>query len=123
MRRRTAARCCSRVADSIYWMSRYIERAENVARFIDVNLNLHARPAARRPRISGSRSIDTTRRHRGLSRALRQRHADSVIEFLTFDTGEPELDLSCLRARARTRARCARSSRRRCGSRSTTSTC
>ena len=30
----------SRVADSIYWMSRYVERAENVARFIDVNLNL-----------------------------------------------------------------------------------
>ena len=30
----------SRVADSIYWMSRYIERAENVARFIDVNTNL-----------------------------------------------------------------------------------
>ena len=30
----------ARVADSIYWMSRYIERAENVARFIAVNLNL-----------------------------------------------------------------------------------
>ena len=30
----------SRVAESIYWMSRYIERAENVARFIDVNQNL-----------------------------------------------------------------------------------
>ena len=30
----------SRVADSIYWLNRYIERAENVARFIDVNLNL-----------------------------------------------------------------------------------
>ena len=30
----------SRVADSIYWMSRYVERAENVSRFIDVNLNL-----------------------------------------------------------------------------------
>ena len=30
----------SRVADSIYWMSRYIERAENVARFVDVNLKL-----------------------------------------------------------------------------------
>ncbi|PWU19045.1 MAG: hypothetical protein C5B50_07515, partial [Verrucomicrobia bacterium] len=30
----------SRVADSIYWMSRYAERAENVARFIDVNLQL-----------------------------------------------------------------------------------
>ena len=30
----------SRVAESIYWMSRYVERAENVARFISVNLNL-----------------------------------------------------------------------------------
>ena len=30
----------SRVADAIYWASRYVERAENVARFIDVNLNL-----------------------------------------------------------------------------------
>nr|WP_321467364.1 alpha-E domain-containing protein [uncultured Desulfobulbus sp.] len=30
----------SRVANSIYWMCRYIERAENVARFISVNLNL-----------------------------------------------------------------------------------
>lgn len=30
----------SRVADAIYWMQRYIERAENVARFIDVNLHL-----------------------------------------------------------------------------------
>jgi len=30
----------SRVAHSIYWMNRYIERAENYARFIDVNYNL-----------------------------------------------------------------------------------
>ena len=30
----------SRVADSLYWMSRYIERAENEARLLDVNLQL-----------------------------------------------------------------------------------
>ena len=30
----------SRVAESLFWMSRYIERAENVARFIDVNFHL-----------------------------------------------------------------------------------
>jgi len=30
----------SRVADHIYWMNRYIERAENYARFMDVNFNL-----------------------------------------------------------------------------------
>lgn len=30
----------SRVANSIYWLNRYVERAENVARFLDVNFNL-----------------------------------------------------------------------------------
>ncbi|MFI5305134.1 MAG: alpha-E domain-containing protein [Nitrospiria bacterium] len=30
----------SRVANAIYWLNVYIERAENYARFIDVNLNL-----------------------------------------------------------------------------------
>lgn len=30
----------SRVADSLYWMSRYLERAEHTARLVDVNLNL-----------------------------------------------------------------------------------
>lgn len=30
----------SRVANDIYWMSRYVERAENIARFIDANWHL-----------------------------------------------------------------------------------
>ena len=30
----------SRVAENIYWMARYIERAENIARLINVNTNL-----------------------------------------------------------------------------------
>ncbi len=30
----------SRVADSLYWMSRYLERAEHTTRMLDVNLNL-----------------------------------------------------------------------------------
>src|SRR5262249_38937042 len=29
----------SRVADSLYWMSRYLERAEHIARVVDVQLN------------------------------------------------------------------------------------
>jgi len=37
----------SRVADAVYWMARYIERAENVARFIGVN---HEREFAARVR-------------------------------------------------------------------------
>src|SRR6266705_2940465 len=30
----------SRVAESLYWMSRYLERAEHTARLIDIQLNL-----------------------------------------------------------------------------------
>ncbi len=30
----------SRVADNLYWMSRYLERAEHSARLIDTHLNL-----------------------------------------------------------------------------------
>ena len=30
----------SRVADNLYWMSRYLERSEHAARLLDVNLNL-----------------------------------------------------------------------------------
>ena len=30
----------SRVADSLYWLGRYLERTENYARFLDVNFNL-----------------------------------------------------------------------------------
>ena len=30
----------SRVAESLFWMSRYIERAENVARLLDIGLYL-----------------------------------------------------------------------------------
>jgi uncharacterized alpha-E superfamily protein len=29
-----------RIANTIYWMNRYLERAENYARFMDVNYNL-----------------------------------------------------------------------------------
>ncbi len=30
----------SRVAENLYWMSRYLERAENVARLLDIGLYL-----------------------------------------------------------------------------------
>ena len=36
----------SRVADSLYWMSRYLERAEHTARLIDVDLQLASRSVA-----------------------------------------------------------------------------
>jgi uncharacterized alpha-E superfamily protein len=95
----------SRVADSVYWMSRYIERAENVARFIDVNLQLTMEaPAAAqqwRPLIDTSGDAEVFfERHPAATR-------EAVIGFLTFDSQNPNSILSCLRA-ARENARSVR---------------
>ncbi len=96
----------SRVADSIYWMSRYIERAENVARFVDVNLNLMLDFSGRSPQqwqplvdISGDADDFATRYGAATQ--------DAVIEFLTFDAKNPNSILSCVRA-ARENARSVR---------------
>jgi uncharacterized alpha-E superfamily protein len=96
----------ARVADSIYWMSRYVERAENVARFIDVNLNLMLDlPAGSLQQWQPL--VDTT----GDAAAFAKRYGvatqDNVIQFLTFDEKNPNSIHSCLRA-ARENARSVR---------------
>ena len=95
----------SRVANAIYWMSRYVERAENVARFIDVNLHL----ALDFPEAGAQWAplVATT----GDSKAFAERYGeasrDNVLMFLTFDRDSPNSILSCL-ALARENARSVR---------------
>ena len=96
----------SRVADSIYWMSRYIERADNVARFMDVTLNLILdMPVGSvqqwQPLVDTTGDAATFAKRYGT--ATQQR----VIQFLTFDQENPSSILSCLRA-ARENARSVR---------------
>ena len=97
----------SRVADSIYWLNRYIERAENVARFVEVNLNLLMdNPVGMAEQWNPL--IEVTG-----DRALFQQlydgkaTADNVLDFLTFDDRSPNSILSCVRA-ARENARSVR---------------
>ncbi|MDH3605177.1 MAG: alpha-E domain-containing protein, partial [Candidatus Tectomicrobia bacterium] len=85
----------SRVANSIYWMHRYIERAENVARFIDVNLNLSLDLAA------GSMAqwqplVETTGDRKMFAERFGAATRETVVEFLTFDLKNPNSILSCL---------------------------
>jgi len=95
----------SRVADSIYWMARYIERAENVARFIGVNLHLMLDLPSEEKQWQPI--VDTT----GDARVFLERYAkatqDSVIEFLARDPRNPNSVYSCIRA-ARENARSVR---------------
>jgi uncharacterized alpha-E superfamily protein len=47
----------SRTADSLFWMCRYIERAENTARMLDVNLQMSLMPQQADTRISLWRAV------------------------------------------------------------------
>lgn len=97
----------SRVAESIYWINRYIERAENYARFIDVNchLTMDLPPGIQeqwRP------LVETT----GDQTAFEKKYAENytknnVIHFLIFDTENPNSIISCL-TKARENARTVR---------------
>ncbi len=96
----------SRVANSIHWMSRYIERAENIARFIDVNLNLILDvPVAFEQQWAPLVSV--TGDEAAFRAAYGETSGPSVIRFLTFDRNNPNSMISCLTA-ARENARAVR---------------
>jgi uncharacterized alpha-E superfamily protein len=96
----------SRLADSLYWMGRYVERAENVARFIDVNtwLSLDL-PAGYEEQWSPL--ISTTGDEALFHEHFRDASKHNVIHFLTFDRRNPNSILSSITA-ARENARLAR---------------
>ncbi|MDX1951605.1 MAG: alpha-E domain-containing protein [Verrucomicrobiota bacterium] len=96
----------SRVADSIYWMGRYVERAENVARFVDVNMTLMLdTPDPAGPQWQPLISI--TGDEELFAKRYGEPTQENVIKFLTFDEENPNSILSCLRA-ARRNARSVR---------------
>ena len=93
----------SRVANSIYWMSRYLERAENVARFIEVNLHLMLDTVASEGNQWGP-LVNTTGDHALFAKLYGTPTKENVLQFLTFDRENPNSILSCV-WRARENAR------------------
>lgn len=93
----------SRVADSIYWMSRYVERAENIARFINVNLNLILDQ-----QLDGAEHwaplVHITGDYEWFKAKYGTVNGENVIEFLTFDREYSNSIFSCVRS-ARENAR------------------
>ncbi len=85
----------SRVANAIYWMSRYIERAENIARIIDVNLYLNLDMTADMdkqwdPLVWITADNEWFNEHYGIA------NEENVIRFLTYDTNYHNSIISCL---------------------------
>ena len=74
----------SRVANSIYWMNRYIERAENYARFMSVNFNL-ALDLPPNVTQQWEPLLIATADNFDFYKHFQEPTRENVIEFMTFD--------------------------------------
>jgi uncharacterized alpha-E superfamily protein len=98
----------SRTADHLFWMSRYMERAENTARMLDVNYQTALLPQSDAVAELGWRGLlaiseltgDYTKRYGAI-------HPARLMEFMVSDEENPSSIVSCLRA-ARENARAVR---------------
>jgi len=93
----------SRVAEAVYWMARYVERAENVARYITVNLNLQL-DLPMEPEHQWQPLVNVTGDMEIFHKRYGEATRHNVLEFLTRDHENPNSIFSCLRA-ARENAR------------------
>lgn len=98
----------SRTADHLYWMARYMERAENTARMLDVNYQTSLLPQPAGAADSGLRGLlsiseltsDYVSRHGPIT-------ARGVMDYMVADERNPSSISSCLMA-ARENARAVR---------------
>ena len=97
----------SRVANSIYWMNRYLERADNVARFITVNVHLTLDIGMTEEDAQWYPLIVTSGDEDDFKKRYKKPTEKNVIRFLTFDEKNPNSIISCI-ACARENARTVR---------------
>src|SRR6516225_1404042 len=83
----------SRVADNLYWMSRYLERAEHTTRLMDVNLNLMLDESAKSADKRWLRVLQALGRPRGV---VWMGDPYALTRELTFDTSNKASILSCI---------------------------
>jgi uncharacterized alpha-E superfamily protein len=100
----------SRVAENLYWISRYLERAENVARLLDVGFHLELDAAGLGGVGSDPAPIESVLSILACRDAFERAHGtgprdrEAVLRFLTFDRHHGHSILSML-GRARENAR------------------
>ena len=93
----------SRVADSLYWINRYLERAENISRFLEVSeaMALDCPPGSAEPWLP---LVDATGDRRSFDQDYPAGRPGDVLRFLLLDRENPNSIVSCI-AMARENAR------------------
>jgi len=96
----------SRAADAVYWMSRYLERADSYARFLDVNLHLTLDQPLDRAQ-QWLPLVETTGDRELFVKNHGEATAANAMRFMISDETNPNSIFSCV-SMARENARCVR---------------
>jgi uncharacterized alpha-E superfamily protein len=97
--RKSATAMLSRVADSLYWMSRYVERGENIARTLDVNLQLMLdlpKLGVEQEKKLWGPVLRSTGDHEDFDKLYKSTSAEHVIDYLTLNTKNPNSIVNCI---------------------------
>ncbi|MBA4175120.1 MAG: hypothetical protein C0505_00940 [Leptothrix sp. (in: Bacteria)] len=98
----------SRTADHLFWMARYMERAENTARMLDVNYQTSLLPQSVDTAVQGWRGLlSISELTWSFSKKYDEVTARNVMDFMVRDEANPSSIASCVRA-ARENARAVR---------------
>jgi uncharacterized alpha-E superfamily protein len=101
----------SRVADALFWTARYLERAEHVARLIDVGFHWELDFAGVSPEAQAAHwkvlAAILQQPERADEAALDPDFAERFVQSLAFDPANPDSIVSCI-AKARNNARSVR---------------
>src|SRR6202000_244671 len=89
----------SRTAENLYWLARYVERAEYIARTIDATLRVTALPAAY---IGKTNEWESALLTAGVSESFFAKHKEAnetnVVEYLSFSADNPSSIRNCIEA-------------------------
>jgi uncharacterized alpha-E superfamily protein len=94
----------SRIADSLFWLARYVERAEYTARILDVNYHMLLEQSQQPFRMHWEPLIVMAGEQERFRLAYQEANAHTVFEFLAFRAENPSSIVQCI-AKARENAR------------------
>jgi uncharacterized alpha-E superfamily protein len=94
----------SRIADSLFWLARYIERAEETARILDVNYHMMLEQSHQPYRLRWEPLVVMAGDEHRFRKFYSESNAHTVFEFLAFRQDNPSSILQCI-AKARENAR------------------
>lgn len=98
------AEMLSRIADSLFWLARYLERAEDTARILDVNYHMLLERSGLDYKLHWDPLINMAGEQERFRKLYEEANAQTVFEFLAFRTDNPNSIVQCI-SRARENAR------------------